>query len=119
MGMAAVPLERATNLRLAMRRLIGRLRLERAGVVAIGALAVASVSAASLGPRVLGRGTDIIIRGLGDGGPGAIDFGHLHRVLAGVVGRYLAAAGLSYLQAFVLTGIVQRTMYRLRRDVEN
>jgi ATP-binding cassette, subfamily B, multidrug efflux pump len=118
MGLAAVPLERATNLRGALRRLAGRLRLERAGVVAIGVLAVVSVSAASLGPRVLGRGTDIIITGLGEGGPGAIDFRRLHRVLAGVVGLYLAAAGLSYLQAFLLTGIVQRTMHRLRGDVE-
>jgi ATP-binding cassette subfamily B protein len=71
-----------------------------------------------LGPKILGHATDIIFKGLRSGGPKAIDFGALHRILLGVVALYAGAAGLAYVQAFILAGIVQRTMYRLREQVE-
>jgi ATP-binding cassette subfamily B protein len=64
-----------------------------------------------------GTGTDIIFRGLrSDEG---IDFGELHRVLVTVIALYLVSGVLMYLQGFVLAGIVQRTMYQLRRDAED
>jgi ATP-binding cassette subfamily B multidrug efflux pump len=47
-----------------------------------------------------------------------IDFGALQDVLLGVLGLYVAAAILSWLQGYVLAGVVQRTVLRLRADVE-
>jgi ATP-binding cassette subfamily B protein len=47
-----------------MRRLIRRLRPERLKVIAVIAAAVVSVALASIGPRVLGRATDIIFSGV-------------------------------------------------------
>jgi ATP-binding cassette, subfamily B, multidrug efflux pump len=52
--------------------------------------------------------------------PGAgIDFGALGRVLLLVVAVYVAASVLSYLQGWLLNGIVQRTIAELRREVED
>jgi len=47
-----------------------------------------------------------------------IDFHALGKVLLIVLGLYLASSLCSWLQGYLLTGAVQRTMYRLRSDVE-
>lgn len=47
-----------------------------------------------------------------------IDFTALASVLLGVLALYIAASIFMWLQAFVLNGSVQRTIYRLREDIE-
>ncbi|HEY5221788.1 MAG TPA: ABC transporter ATP-binding protein, partial [Microbacteriaceae bacterium] len=47
-----------------------------------------------------------------------IDFGALSSILFWVLALYIMASVFSWLQAFVLNGVTQRTMYRLREDVE-
>ncbi len=113
-----MPVEKAANVRQSIGRLVSRLRQYRLGVFAVVGLALMSVTLSVLGPKILGHATDIIFTGLRGGGPKAIDFRALHRVLLGVVVLYLGAAGLMYVQAFVLAGIVQRTMFHLREEVE-
>jgi ATP-binding cassette, subfamily B, multidrug efflux pump len=116
MAMAAMPVERSENFGASTRRLAARLRPERAKVVLVVVLAVVSVALSVSGPKVLGRATDIVFDGLrGDG----IDFGHLHRVLLFAAGLYVSSALLQYLQSFILAGVVQRTMFTLRADVED
>ena len=48
-----------------------------------------------------------------------IDFSALGLVLLTVVGIYVGAALFGYAQGYLLNGIVQRTIYTLRRDVED
>ncbi len=48
-----------------------------------------------------------------------IDFSALGLVLLGVVGIYLGASVFGYGQGWLLNGIVQRTVFTLRRDVED
>ncbi len=48
-----------------------------------------------------------------------IDFSQLGRILLLVMLLYLAASMFSWMQGYLLTGIVQRTVYRLRSDVED
>ncbi|GAA0420609.1 ABC transporter ATP-binding protein [Leifsonia naganoensis] len=51
--------------------------------------------------------------------PGAgIDFVAVGHVLMWVLALYIASSVFSYLQAYVLNGVTQRTVYRLREDVE-
>ncbi|MHC5796835.1 ABC transporter ATP-binding protein [Lacisediminihabitans sp. FW035] len=47
-----------------------------------------------------------------------IDFGAISRILMMLLAFYLLAAVFGYLQGLVLNGVVQRTVYRLRSDVE-
>src|SRR5205814_5904795 len=70
-----------------------------------------------LGPRVLGHGTDLIVRGVVS--HRGIDFGALHHVLLQALALYAASSGLSIIAAYMLAGVVQRLMYRLRSDVED
>lgn len=47
-----------------------------------------------------------------------IDFGALGAILLVVLGLYVAAFFFNWAQGFITTGIVQRAMFRLRRDIE-
>jgi ATP-binding cassette subfamily B multidrug efflux pump len=115
MGAAGMPVEHSKDLRSTSRRLAQRLHPHRLGLTAVLVLAVGSVTLSVLGPRILGHATNVIIAGLRGHN---IDYGELHRILLLAVGTYVASGLLAYLQSYLLAGIVQKTMYRLRADVE-
>ena len=114
---AGMPAEKAKDLRSSSRRLASRLRPERNKIIAVLLLAVGSVTLSVLGPRLLGNATNIIVDGVMS--PGGIDFTELHQVLLAVAALYVVSASMAYVQAYILAGTVQRTMHRLRADVED
>ena len=114
---AGMPAEKSKDFKNSTRRLLGLLRPQRAGLIAVLFLAIGSVTLSVLGPKLLGNATNIIVDGV-VGGTG-IDFPELHKVLLGVAALYVVSAGMAYLQAWVLAGVVQTTMFRLRSDVED
>ncbi|WP_200949228.1 ABC transporter ATP-binding protein [Phycicoccus sp. Soil748] len=73
------------------------------------------------GLRAGGQGTLAdLVAGLPHLVPGqGIDFGAVGRILLLVLGIYVVASLLSWAQAYVLTGAVNRTIFALRRDVED
>jgi len=58
------PPAKALNFKGSMRRLVARLRDERALVAAAGVLGVVSVAMSVIGPKILGNATDLIFTGL-------------------------------------------------------
>jgi ATP-binding cassette subfamily B protein len=116
MAGAGVPGERSEDFGGTTRRLLGAMAPERAGLFAVVVLALVSVTLTVLGPKVLGHATDIVFRGVFGGG--GIDFGDLHRVLLLVLALYVVASSLAWFQGWLLAGVVQRTMMRLRSEVE-
>ncbi|MEO7555567.1 MAG: ABC transporter ATP-binding protein [Acidimicrobiales bacterium] len=100
-----------------MRRLGGLLGPDRPVLTFILVTAVISVVLNVLGPRVLGRGTDIIFRGVTGGG--GIEFDQLHNVLFLAIALYSASAVLAILTAYLIAGVVQRLMFRLRQAAED
>ena len=116
-GAAGMPLERSKDFKNSTRRLAARLRPEGLGVAAVLVLAVSSVSLYVIGPRILGSATNVIVNGVFSGQ--GIDFGKLHHILLIAAVVYAASGILAYTQAYVLAGVVQRAMQRLRADVED
>ncbi|HEY8526289.1 MAG TPA: ABC transporter ATP-binding protein [Acidimicrobiales bacterium] len=112
-----VPGEQARDFRSASRRLLARLRQDRIGLGAVVLLAIVGVSLTVVGPRILGRATDIVIEGVVS--PGGIDFGELHLVLLGLLALFAVSSLLTYSSAYLMAGIIQRTMHGLRADVED
>ncbi|MEZ5229448.1 MAG: ABC transporter ATP-binding protein [Acidimicrobiales bacterium] len=118
---AGMPVEKSNDFGAAVRRLGQLLSAERVALGAVVLVTLISVTLVVLGPRLLGGATDIIFRGItgrGTGPNGGIDFDALHRRLLLVAALYFAPWVLGYLQAYVLAGVVQRTMYSLREAVE-
>jgi ATP-binding cassette, subfamily B, multidrug efflux pump len=112
-----VPMEASRDFRGSARRLASMLREDRLGVVASVILAIVGVVLTVIGPKILGNATDIILDGIVS--PSGIDFGHLHRVLLLALLLFVGSSGLAYGSSYILAGIVQRTMHRLRADVED
>jgi len=120
MNMVGVPTEKSKDFAGSSRRLLRRLGPERPKAYLVLVFGVLSVALVVSGPKVLGHATNLIFDGLtrrNHGGAG-IDFAALHRVLWFAVGLYLVGYVLSYVQAYMLAGLVQRTMLRMREEVE-
>jgi len=132
-GAFGPPPQKAKTFGASARRLLDRLVPERLLVYAVMATAVASVALQTSGPRILGHATNLIFEGfLGThpvGGAGVtkamhvvpgkgIDFGAVAATLTLVLAIYVAASLLTWLQSYILNFAVQRTVKRLREDVE-
>ena len=147
------PGEKSLDFGPSAKRLMGRLQPHRAKVIVVLVLAVASVVLSSIGPKILGRATDLIfagvigrtvqappgttkeqvIEGLRERGqttyadlltnvdfvPGrGVDFDAVGRVLMVVIGLFVMASLLMWIQGWILQGVLQKTMYDLRQEVE-
>jgi ATP-binding cassette subfamily B protein len=116
------PPSKADNFGTSAKRLVARMRPERASLIVVVAFGVISVAFAVAGPKILGHATDIIFNGVLEhmrGLPGAgIDFGALGTVLAWVLGLFLVSSLFGWAQGVLLNNVVQRLVYRLREDVE-
>ncbi|MEI2766405.1 MAG: ABC transporter ATP-binding protein [Dermatophilaceae bacterium] len=148
MGM---PAEKSIAFVPSARRLLGWLRPERAGVTLVVVVTVFGVLLSTIGPKILGRATDLIFAGfLGatlpagaskaqvlagmrasgqdrmadllagvDLVPGqGIDFATVGRILLLALAVYVVSAVSMWVGGYLLTGIVQRTVYRMREQVQ-
>ena len=114
---AGMPAEQSTDFGATARRLLRRMKPERRRVGTVLTVGVIGTGILVTGPKILGHATDVIVDGVSSSD--GIDFGALHRTLAFALTVYAVAAVLSWLQAYLLAGVVQRTMNRLRADVED
>jgi ATP-binding cassette subfamily B protein len=122
------------------RRLVAGMRPDRVATLVVVGLVVVSVLLMSIGPRLLGHATDLVFRGFIGGrlpagtpdselpdavqGQGVVagqgvDFGEVGRWLLIVLAVYVVASLLSWLAGYLLNGVVQRTVRRMRQDVED
>jgi len=111
-----MPLERSKDFRGTLRRLGSRLTPDLPRIVAVVVLTISGVLLSAFGPRILGDATNVIFSGMVHRG---INFDALHRLLFVVITLYIGSAAFQYLASYTLAGMVQRTMYRLRADVED
>ena len=119
MHSVGMPVEKSENFTEVSKRLIRLMADEKFLVGIIIAMAIASVALVVAGPKVLGHATDILFNGLMKRkGATGVDFTALHRTLEFALGLYAISFLLSYSQTFMLAGVVQRTMFTLRADVE-
>jgi ATP-binding cassette, subfamily B, multidrug efflux pump len=111
-----MPVERSDAFVDTLKRLGEILGTETRRLIGVVLLTVGSVVLVVLGPRLLGRATDIIVTGVT--GADGIDFAALNRTLVLVGVLYAGSWVLAASQAYILAGVVQRSMYALRESVE-
>ena len=176
-GMSGAAAEKATDFSASLRRLLGHLRPERGLIILVALMAATGVAFTVVGPKLIGRATDVIFAGVmgkslpatvtvagqtvpvtkdvvisalrsyAEGGPGlpglgggmvtpatagrfadmlqgmdvipgqGIQFGDLSTVLLLALGFYVLAGLLMWGQAYILNGVVQRSVYRMREQV--
>jgi ATP-binding cassette subfamily B protein len=96
-------------------RLLRTLRPQQHLIVGTLLLAVASVILAVIGPKILGRATDVIFAGVLDPNLG-IDFDHVARILLFALATYVLASVLSWWQGRLVAILVQRAVFDLRDE---
>ena len=115
-GGLGMPAERSDKFGETLRRLGEILGTERPRLFAVFLLTIVSVTLVVIGPKLLGEATNVIVEGVMSAQ--GIDFGELHRQLLIVLVVYVSSFILQYTSSYVLAGVVQRSMFRLREEVE-
>jgi ABC-type multidrug transport system fused ATPase/permease subunit len=111
-----MPMERSSNAGSVTRRLAVRMKQERGRLALVFVLASVGAFLSVLVPDLLGHATDTVVSGLSS--PQGIDTSHLKHLLELAAGAAIGAATASFVFLRVIAGVVQRTMQRLRADVE-
>ncbi|MEZ0165559.1 ABC transporter ATP-binding protein [Kineococcus sp. LSe6-4] len=115
-GGPGAPGQRAATFGPSAKRLLLRMGPDAARLAVVLVLAVASVVLTVLVPRLLGNATDVVVAAAFGGQP--LDRAELARTIGWVVLVCVLSAIGSFLQGLLLNRIVQRTVFRLRADVE-
>ncbi len=122
MGMGA-PVEKAKNFGASMRRLVGFLKPHMAKLIVVLILAIGSTMFAIFAPKIMGHATTKIFAGLMAKMmhlPGAgIDFTAIGWIVVELIGMYVGSAILSYVMQFIMAGVSQRTVYDMRKLVND
>lgn len=120
--------EKAKNFWGTVSRLFSYMSKRLIAIVLVFVLAIAAVIFQIQTPKVLGRATTEIFKGVMIGAKQMqqgqkvtefpIDFDKIGQIIATVIVMYVIAAVFSFLQQFIMTRVSQRTVYDLRKDLE-
>ncbi len=113
--MGGMSTEKALDFKNSGRRLLGTLRPYRILVVLALTLAVGSVTLAVLGPRLLGEAINVVFYGARSR---RVNFGHVAQILEVVVALNVGSAICALFQGRITATLVQRSVFRLREDVQ-
>lgn len=111
--------EKAKNFKGTVKKLLHYMGRYRIAVIAVMIFAVASTVFSILGPKIMGEATTELANGMMAKvqGTGGIDFTAIGRILLFVLIMYGVSALLSFVQGYLMTGITQKTCYRMRREI--
>ncbi len=114
-----MPGEKAKDFKGTIGRLFRYLGRYHVLLVFVFLFAIGSTVFSILGPRILGSATTTLFNGLAAKlqGTGGIDFPLLGKILLLLLGVYALASLLSFMQGWFMSGVAQKTAYRMRQDI--
>ena len=113
------PVEKAKDFKGTMNKLLQYLGAYKISIVAVIIFAIGSTVFNIVGPKILGRATTEIFKGLVrkvSGGSG-IDFTKIGKILGMLLVLYLCSALFSFIQGYIMTGVSQKLTYRMRKEI--
>ena len=118
-GPARGAVERPRDFAGTIGRLLGYIGEHKVAVFLGIAFAMGSVVFNVVGPKVLGSVTTKLFEGLVAKvqGTGDIDFAWIGRTLALLLAIYLASSACNLIQGWLMTGVTQKVVYRMRREI--
>ncbi|MFD0958096.1 ABC transporter ATP-binding protein [Paenibacillus chungangensis] len=120
-GMAGMPGQKAKNFKASLKRLMGYLRPFRMKLMLVVLAAILSTVFSILSPKILGKATDKLFEGMMakiNGIPDAsVDFQGIAFILALLCGLYVVSAIFGFFQQYLMAGVAQKVVYRLRNEV--
>lgn len=121
MGRGGPTTERAKDLKGTLFKLFGYLKEHLFAVIIAIVFAIVSVVFNVVGPDVLGQITTKLFEGLMAKvqGTGGIDYEGIARIMAFLIGLYVASCFFSFVQGILMTGVTQKVCFKLRAQIVN
>ena len=118
-GRGMMPGEKPKDFKNSIGKLVRYLGRYWYAIVAVMIFAAVSTVFSVAGPKVMARATNALVEGLGKKivGTGSIDFTYIAKVLLFTLGLYICSAVFSFIQGIIMTGITQKTCYRMRKEI--
>ncbi len=125
-GAMGRPVEKAKNFKGTLKRLLGYFLPQKYRLILVLVMAVLGTVFNIVGPKLLGLATTKLFEGLvakykaimtHQTVPG-VDFQYIATVLLILLGLYVISAIFIYVQQYVMAGVAQRTMYQVRKEVD-
>ena len=115
--------EKPKEFKKTLKRLIKYLEPRKIALYAVLATAILSTVFSIVSPKILGRATTELFRGLmvkmmGTAGAG-INFDYILQIILILAGLYVISAVFLYIQQFIMAGVAQKTVYDLREAVSS
>jgi ATP-binding cassette, subfamily B, multidrug efflux pump len=129
-GAMGRPVEKAKNFKGTALRLLRYFLPQKWLLVVVLVAAILGTVFNIVGPKILGLATTKLFEGLiakitfqriphpASAAAPVIDFNYIATVLLILLGLYLISAIFMYVQQFIMAGVAQRTMYQLRKEVD-
>lgn len=117
-GMGA-PVQKAKDFKGSIRKLMGYLGKYWVGLVFVILFAIGSTIFSIVGPKILGKATTEIFTGVSNkiSGNGGINFDNIASIIKTLIILYSVSALFSWIQGIIMTGISQKTCYRMRKEL--
>ena len=118
-GRGMMPGEKPKDFKNSIEKLVRYLGRYWYAIVAVMIFAAVSTVFSVAGPKVMARAKNALVEGLGKkiAGTGSIDFTYIAKVLLFTLGLYICSAVFSFIQGMIMTGITQKTCYRMRKEI--
>ncbi|MFF2445772.1 ABC transporter ATP-binding protein [Neobacillus sp. NPDC058068] len=121
MGMG-MPVQKAKDFKGTLKRLLSYLIPYKLQLFAVLITAIISTVFSIVSPKIMGHATTKLFEGLMmklKHVPGAkIDFDYIGQIIIMLIGLYIISAIFAYLQGYIMAGVAQKTVYNLRKEVE-
>lgn len=115
------PVEKAKDFKGTMKRLIKYLKPENNMLILVFIMAILSTVFTIVAPKIMARATNILAEptlAKMSGQPAMpIDFTAIYRILMLLGGLYLLSSLFSYAQQYLMSGVAQRIVYKMREQI--
>jgi ATP-binding cassette subfamily B multidrug efflux pump len=126
MGSLGKPVEKAKNFKGTLFRLLSYLRPQRTKFYTVFIFAILSTIFSISGPKIMGKAITKIAEGFGAKMMAlkmhkpipTMDFTYIGQIVLILLGLYLISAAFSYLQQYIMAGVAQKTVYNMRKEVD-
>lgn len=122
-GPGMMPGQKAKNFKGSLKRLSGYLKPFIGKLILVLVAAILGTVFSIVSPKILGKATDKLFDGLmakmQDVSDAAIDFQGIAFILAILAGLYVISALFGFIQQYLMAGVAQKVVFRLRNDVND
>ena len=111
--------EKAKDFKGTIKKLVRYMSVYKIQMLFVAIFAIGGTIFNIAGPKILGKATTEIFNGLVSkvSGEAGMDFGKIGWILLFTFGLYVASALFSFIQGYIMTGISQKTTYRMRKEI--